>query len=74
MDTTVKQEPAISWVTEQLTQERMVDYLLSYTTQIVADEHLLWVARTLPQQQMRPNPEILIYKLSLILKGRIAYI
>jgi len=37
----------------------------------VAGEHLLWVARTLPQQKARREPEI--YKLPLILKGRIAY-
>jgi len=51
----------------------MVDYLWSFTKQHnrVAGEHLLWVARTLPQQRARPEPEI--YKMPLILKGRIAY-
>jgi len=35
----------------------MVDYLLIYTTRIVAGERLLWVARTLSHQRRRQTPK-----------------
>jgi len=65
MDTTVKQEPAISCLTKQLIQYRIFDYLLSHTTKTVADEHLLWVARSLclnirRDKTLNPNLQIVV--------------